>query len=73
MLAGVVVLAVLAVIAWQYRGELKNFEQLVEQHGALGAVSVVLLPLLSLPLVPLAARVWGVRVAGALSAAGLGR
>ena len=75
MLGAVVVLAV---IAWQYRGELQNFERFVEEHGALGAVvyvvagavSVVLLPLSSLPLVPLASRIWGVWIAGALSAAG---
>ncbi len=73
---GAVVL--LGVIAWQYRGELQNFEQFVEQHRTIGAVayvlagavSVVLSPLSSLPLVPLASRMWGVWIAGALSAAG---
>lgn len=73
-----VAVVALAVIAWQYRGELQMLEQFVEQHGTIGAlayvlagaVSVVLLPLSSLPLVPLASRIWGVWIAGALSAAG---
>lgn len=76
VMPGVVV--ALALAAWKHRGELQNVERFVEQHGAwgavayvaAGAVSVVLLPLSSLPLVPLASRIWGVWVAGALSAAG---
>jgi uncharacterized membrane protein YdjX (TVP38/TMEM64 family) len=65
-------------VAWTYRSELRQIEPWIEQHsvtGALvyvlaGAASVVLLPFSSLPLVPLAARIWGVWIAGALSAAG---
>lgn len=72
------VVAAVLVVAWRHRDELRQVEPWIEQHsvvGALvyvlaGAASVVLLPLSSLPLVPLAARLWGVWVAGALSAAG---
>lgn len=71
-------IALVLVVAWRHRDELRQIEPWIEQHsvvGALvyvlaGAASVVLLPLSSLPLVPLAARLWGVWVAGALSAAG---
>lgn len=57
---------------------LRQIEPWIEQHSVIGALvyvlasaaSVVLLPLSSLPLVPLAARLWGVWLAGALSAAG---
>lgn len=70
--------AAVLVVAWHHRQELRQIEPWMEQHsvvGALvyvlaGAASVVVLPLSSLPLVPLAARLWGVWVAGALSAAG---
>lgn len=65
-------------VGWRYRGELARIEPWIEQHSAIGALvyvlagaaSVVVLPLSSLPLVPLATRLWGVWLAGALSAAG---
>lgn len=74
---GFVVAGVL-LVAWRHRSELRQIEPWIEQHGVIGAfvyvlagaASVVLLPLSSLPLVPLASRLWGVWIAGALSAAG---
>lgn len=70
--------ATVLVVAWRHRHELRHIESWMEQHSVIGALvyvlasaaSVVLLPLSSLPLVPLAARLWGVWLAGALSAAG---
>lgn len=72
------VVAIGALIAWVYRGELRALEPWVERHGFIGAgvyvlsaaASVVLLPFSSLPLLPLAVRLWGVWLAGALSALG---
>lgn len=66
------------VLAWPYRDRLRLIEPWIEQHETLGALiyvlagaaSVVLLPFSSLPLLPLATRVWGVWGAAALSALG---
>lgn len=76
VLLGAVVVGVF--VLWPYRDKIRLIEPWVEQHEVLGAViyvlagmaSVVLLPLSSLPLLPLAVSVWGVWMAGALSAAG---
>ncbi len=60
--------AVLAVVAWPHRHELERIEPWIERHSVLGAVtyvlasaaSIVMLPFSSLPLLPLAVRIWGV-------------
>lgn len=75
-LLGAVVVGIF--VLWPYRDKIWLIEPWVEQHQVIGAViyvlagmaSVVLLPLSSLPLLPLAVSVWGVWIAGALSAAG---
>lgn len=67
-----------ALALWPYRDKVHLIEPWIEQHEVLGALlyvlagmaSVVLLPLSSLPLLPLATRVWGVWIAAALSALG---
>ena len=64
--------------AWQYEWDMSWFEYWIEQHAVLGAgiyfvlvaASVVLLPLSSLPLLPLATRSFGVVTTALLSAAG---
>ncbi len=74
----IIAAAVLGVAAWPYRHELDRIVPWIERNSVLGAVayvlatavSIVLLPFSSLPLLPLAARIWGVWLAGALSAAG---
>lgn len=75
-LLGAVLVGIL--ILWPYRDKIGLIEPWVQQHEGLGAViyvlagmvSVVMLPLSSLPLLPLAVSIWGVWMAGALSAAG---
>ncbi len=64
--------------AWSHQAELLQVQAWIERHAVLGAVayvllgaaSVVVLPFSSLPLLPLATRIWGVWLAGLLSAAG---
>lgn len=77
-MALVVLVLVGVVVVWPHRDKMQLIEPWIEQHEVFGALiyvlagiaSVVLLPLSSLPLLPLAARIWGVWIAGALSAAG---
>ncbi|HVL56508.1 MAG TPA: VTT domain-containing protein [Burkholderiaceae bacterium] len=81
--AAIIATAVAALLAatyfaWSHQSELEQVQRWIEQHSLLGAVayvllgaaSVVLLPFSSLPLLPLATRIWGVLLAGLLSAAG---
>lgn len=76
--AGMVLLAVAALGIWQWQWDMSTLEAWVEEHAALGAAgyvvalaaSVVLLPLSSLPLIPLAMHLYGIWATALLSAAG---
>lgn len=76
--AGLALLALAALALWQWQWEVAPLEAWIEQHRVLGAAvyatavaaSVVLLPLSSLPLLPLAAHLYGFWVTALLSAAG---
>ena len=77
--AGAVALvAVVALGTWQWYWDMSALESWVEDHAVLGAASyiadlgasVVLMPLSSLALIPLAARVYGVLTTAVLSSVG---
>jgi len=75
---GLALLALAALALWQWQWEVAPLEAWIEQHEMLGATvylaavaaSVVLLPLSSLPLLPLAAHLYGFWLTAVLSAAG---
>jgi len=75
---GIVVLAILGIGVWEYRWDFTMIEQTIRSHPFMGAAlyivllvtSVVLLPFSSLPLLPLAARVFGVWLTAVLSIVG---
>lgn len=74
----VVLLAVVAAAAWQWGWDASLLEAWIARHRLLGALiyvalvaaSVVVMPFSSLPLLPLAARSYGVLATALLSAAG---
>jgi uncharacterized membrane protein YdjX (TVP38/TMEM64 family) len=78
ILIGIVLIALLGLAIWQWEWDIRWLEHWIAAHRFLGAVlyvlaitaSVVLLPFSSLPLLPLAARSYGVVGAALLSAAG---
>lgn len=75
---GVLVLAILGLGIWEYQWDFTMIEQTIRSHSFVGAAlyivllatSVVLLPFSSLPLLPLAARVFGVWFTALLSIIG---
>jgi len=75
---GIFVLAILGIGVWEYRWDFTMIEQTIRSHQFMGATlyiillatSVVLLPFSSLPLLPLAARIFGVWLTAALSIVG---
>lgn len=78
MVLGVLVLATLGLGIWEYQWDFTMVEQTIRSHPLVGAAlyiallatSVVLLPLSSLPLLPLAARIFGVWLTAVLSILG---
>ncbi|PIQ75834.1 hypothetical protein COU78_00495 [Candidatus Peregrinibacteria bacterium CG10_big_fil_rev_8_21_14_0_10_49_24] len=78
ILLGIVILATLGIGVWEYRWDFTMIEQTIRSHPFMGAVlyiillmtSVVFLPFSSLPLLPLAARVFGVWMTAVLSILG---
>lgn len=78
IIVAVAVLALAAFGLWQSAWDMSGLEGWIVQHPVLGAViylvalvaSVVLLPMSSLPLLPLATRCFGVPMTALLSAAG---
>ncbi len=75
---GILLIALIALGFWQQQWDLTAIEQAIERHSILGpalyvaflAICVVLLPLSSLPLLPIATRLWGVPATAALSILG---
>jgi len=78
ILLGIVILAILGIGIWEYRWDFTMIEQTLWLHPFTGAAlyilllvtSVVLLPFSSLPLLPLAARIFGVWLTAVLSIVG---
>lgn len=76
--AALALLTMIALAAWQWQWDMSALESWIEDHVILGAAvyvaavasSVVLVPLSSLALIPLAAHVYGVLMAALLSGAG---
>lgn len=75
---GVLVLAIVGLGVWEYQWDFTMIEQTLRSHPLVGAAiyiallatSVVFLPFSSLPLLPLAARIFGVWLTAALSIIG---
>lgn len=75
---GIVVLAVLGLGIWEYQWDFTMIEQTMQSHPFMGAAlylvllvtSVVFLPFSSLPLLPIAAGIFGVWITAILSAIG---
>ncbi len=77
-LAALALLVIVVFAVWQWKLDFSWLEAWIENHALLGAaayvtvvaLSVVLLPFSSLPLLPLATRTYGVWLTGVLSSAG---
>lgn len=75
---GVLILAIVGLGIWEYQWDFTMIEQTIRSHPLVGAAiyiallatSVVLLPFSSLPLLPLAARIFGVWLTALLSIVG---
>lgn len=75
---GIIILAILGLGIWEYQWDFTMIEQPIQSHPFMGAglyivllvTSVVFLPFSSLPLLPLAARVFGVWLTAVLSILG---
>ncbi|MBI1813174.1 TVP38/TMEM64 family protein [Candidatus Peregrinibacteria bacterium] len=75
---GILILAIIILGLWEYRWDLTMLEQEIRSHPFLGAAlyvvlvitSIVVLPLSSLPLLPVAARIFGVWMTAILSIIG---
>lgn len=78
IIIALVAVAVVALAIWQWEWDASGLEGWIKEHPVLGAgiyvvllaASVVLLPLSSMPLLPLATRCFGVGLTALLSAAG---
>jgi uncharacterized membrane protein YdjX (TVP38/TMEM64 family) len=78
IVVGLVLLAIAGLALWELQPDISALEAWLEGHAGLGAVVYVLLltgavvvaPFSSLPLVPVAARLYGVAITGLLNAAG---